>query len=230
MRSLSFLAVLPVLLGAGLAFAEPLRAALPDYRVLSSSDSDSFEPALVQALAESLEEAIEVAPRSETVDLNLGPIEAGPIYYQAMPAALTANEGGIADWQRLQGQPFCVTSASPYIAIAQRFGGQPREYPSAAHALIGLKLGECRAVVDDHRLLSDMAKLPEWRRYSRLLPALPEAKLELRVGSGDSALKGRLDALMLAWADEGRLDEMVQFWIDEVAFQAYVLADTLDCH
>lgn len=231
MRALPFLALLPALLGPGLACAEPLHAALPEYRVLSSSESDSFEPALLQALAESLEEALELTERSEAADLRLGPAEVGPIYYQAAPAALTANDGGVVDWQQLQGQPFCVTVASPYTPlIVQRFGGQPREYPSAAHALIGLKLGECRAVVDDHLLLSEMAKLPEWRRYNTLLPALPEAELVLRVGAQSGTLQGRLDALMQAWKGKGKLDELIRFWIDEVAFQAYVLADTLDCH
>ncbi|WP_312679637.1 transporter substrate-binding domain-containing protein [Stutzerimonas nitrititolerans] len=231
MRALSFLALLPALLGPGLACAEPLRAALPEYRVLSSSESESFEPALLQALAESLEETVEVADRSEDADLQLGPAEIGPIYYQAVPAALTASEGGVIDWSQLQGQPFCITAASPYTQlIVQRFDAQPREYPSAAHALIGLKLGECRAVVDDHRLLAEMAKLPEWRRYNTLLPALPDAEQLLRVGAESGALQARIDALIQAWEGEGRLDELVQFWIDEVAFQAYVLADTLDCH
>ena len=231
MRALPFLALLSALLGPGLACAEPLRAALPEYRVLSSSESESFEPALVQMMAESLEEAVDVADRSEGADLKLGPAKVGPIYYQAVPAALTANEDGVAGWQQLQGQPFCVTTASPYTPlIVQRFGAQPREYPSAAHALIGLKLGECRAVVDDHRLLTEMAKLPEWRRYNSLLPALPEAEQMLRIGTEDGALRARLDALMQAWKEEGRLEELIQFWIDEVAFQAYVLADTLDCH
>ena len=231
MRALPFLALLAVLLGPGLACAEPLRAALPEHRVLSSSESESFEPALLQALAESLGQAAQVADRSEGAGLQLGPGKAGPVYYQAVPAALTANEGGVDDWQHLQGQPFCITAASRYAPlIVQRFGAQPREYPSTAHALIGLKLGECRVVVDDHRLLAEMAKLPEWRRYNTLLPALPEAEQVRRISTGNSALQARLDGLMQAWKEEGRLEDLIQFWIDEVAFQAYVLADTLDCH
>lgn len=231
MRALPFLALLSALLAPGLACAEPLRAALPEYRVLSSSESESFEPALLQALAESLEETVDVAERSEGADLQLGPAKVGPVYYQAVPAALTANEGGAVDWPQLRGQPFCIAVASPYTQfIVQRFGAQPREYPSAAHALIGLKLGECRAVVDDRRLLAEMAKLPEWRRYNTLLPALPDAEQVLRIGTENGALRARVDALIQAWEGEGRLEELVQFWIDEVAFQAYVLADTLDCH
>jgi len=231
MRALPFLALLPALLGAGLACAEPLRAALPEYRVLSSTEADSFEPALLQAVAESLKKTVELSEHPESADLELGPGQIGPVYYQAMPAALSANEGGIAAWQQLQGQHFCITTASPYTSlIMQRFGGQPREYPSAAHALIGLKLGECRAVVDDYLLLLEMAELPEWRRYKTLLPALPDANLVLRIGSKNEALQGRLQTLIQTWKAEGRLDEMIQFWVDEVAFQAYVLADTLDCH
>lgn len=231
MRALPFLALLSALLGPGLACAEPLRAALPEHRVLSSSENEGFEPALLQMIAESLGQDVDITGRSEGADLQLGPAKIGPIYYQAIPAALTPNEEGVAGWQQLQGQPFCVTAASPYTPlIVQRFGAQPREYPSTAHALIGLKLGECRAVVDDHRLLAEIAKLPEWRRYNSLLSALPEAEQVLRIGTEDEALRASLDALMQAWKEEGRLEELIQFWIDEVAFQAYVLADTLDCH
>ncbi len=85
MRALPFLALLSALLAPGLVCAEPLRAALPEYHVLSSSESESFEPALLQALAESLEETVDVAERSEAADLQLGPAKVGPVYYQAVP-------------------------------------------------------------------------------------------------------------------------------------------------
>src|SRR5690606_41960686 len=122
MRALPFLALLSALLAPGLACAEPLRAALPEYRVLSSSGSESFEPALLQALAEFLEETVDVAERSEAADLQLGPAKVGSVYYQAVPAALTANEGGSVDWPQLRGEPICIAVASPYMQfIVQRF-------------------------------------------------------------------------------------------------------------
>jgi polar amino acid transport system substrate-binding protein len=153
------------------------------------------------------------------------------VYYRAAPAALSATEGGLDAWSDLQGQSVCVSDASPYVSLLRtRFAAEPREYPSAAHALIGLKLGECRAVVDDDVLLRDIATLPEWRRYKRLLPALTDAERQLRLAADDSSLQQQIDTLLVRWAAEGQLAELVRQWVDEVAFQAYVLADTLDCH
>lgn len=231
MRALSLLVLLPALLGPGLVAAQPLQAMLPEYRVLSSTEAASFEPALLEALAEALGQSVAITPQPDSADLRLGAAENGPLYYQAIPAALTANEAGVADWQHLRNQPVCLAAASPYAQlVAQRFGAQPREYPSTAHALIGLKLGECRAVVDDQYLLTEMAKLPEWRRYSSLLTALPEGEQKLRISTPDAALQARIDDLLVQWQEEGRLEELIRFWINEVAFEAYVLADTLDCH
>jgi len=229
-RALSLLVLLPALLGAGLVAAQPLQATLPEYRVLSSTEAASFEPALLEALAEALGQPVAITQQTDSADLRLGPTEAGALYYQAIPAALTANEGGASAWQHLRNQPVCLAAASPYAPLLQRFGAQAREYPSTAHALIGLKLGECRAVVDDQRLLAEMSKLPEWRRYNSLLTALPEGEQKLRISTPDAALQERIDEVLVLWQEEGRLEELIRFWIDEVAFEAYVLADTLDCH
>ncbi|MBA1264479.1 transporter substrate-binding domain-containing protein [Stutzerimonas stutzeri] len=231
MRVLPFLVLLPALLGPVLASAQPLQATLPEYRILSSTETDSFESALLEVLGEALGQAVTITHQPDSANLRLGPVDAGPLYYQSVPAALTANEGGVADWQHLRNQPVCLVAASPYAQlVTQRFGAQPREYPSTAHALIGLKLGECRSVVDDQRLLAEIAKLPEWRRYDSLLAALPEGEQQLRISTPDAVLQARIDGLLAQWKEEGTLEELIRFWIDEVAFQAYVLADTLDCH
>lgn len=230
MRALSLLVLLPALLGPGLVAAQSLQAALPDYRLLSSTETASFEPALLEALAEALEQPVAVTQQPGSADLRLGPAEVGALYYQAIPAALTANEGGVSEWRHLRNQPVCLAAASPYAPLMQRFGAQQREYPSTAHALIGLKLGECRAVVEDQRLLTEMAELPEWRRYNSLLEALPEGEQRLRISTSDAALQAKLDELLAQWHETGKLEELIAYWINEVAFEAYVLADTLDCH
>ncbi|MGE4408241.1 amino acid ABC transporter substrate-binding protein [Pseudomonas sp.] len=224
--------LLVALLGPLPALAEQLRTALPDgYRVLSSSATESFEPALVEALAKALGRRAAFVAALDEAELQLGAGETGALYYRAVPAALTATEGGPGAWSDLRSQSFCVAAGSPYARlVAERFAALPREYPSAAHALIGLKLGECQAVVDDQALLADLATLPEWRRYKRLLPALPEAEQARRITAEDASLQARVEALMARWREEGRLAELTRQWIDEVAFQAYVLADTLDCH
>lgn len=224
MRALPLLALLPALLGPGLVFAESAGAAMPDYRLLSSSETGSFEPALVKALGEAI-------GNDRLAGVRLGQADTGAIYYRSLPAALTARDGGVSGWEQLKGQPVCVVASSPYASLlTQHFGAQPREYPSSAHALIGLKLGECRAVVEDQLLLQEIAKLPEWQRYNRLLAALDEDEYLLRIHAADAQLQARIDSVLAQWREQGKLEELVHFWINEVAFEAYVLADTLDCH
>ncbi|EWC42562.1 transporter substrate-binding domain-containing protein [Pseudomonas stutzeri] len=214
--------------------AEPMRVQLPEHRVLSSSETESLEPALAEQLAGALGRPMQlVAEGAADADVRMlaSDQRGGSSYYRAMPAALVATEGGPAVWSDLRNQPVCISSASPYSALlSTRFAALPREYPSAAHALIGLKLGECRAVVDDDVLLAQIAALPEWRRYKRLLPALSDAERQLRLSSDDAGLQRQIDTFIASWSAEGRLAKLTQQWIDEVAFQAYVLADTLDCH
>ena len=48
--------------------------------------------------------------------------------------------------------------------------------------------------------------------------------------AADTALQQRIEQFTASKQGEGALAEVTQHWIDEVAFQAYVLADTLDCH
>src|SRR5690606_15178639 len=121
--------------------------------------------------------------------------------------------------------------ASPHLTtVTSRFGAIARVYPSVAQPLIGLKLGECEAVVDNRLLLEQIAELPEWRRFNRMLSGLKDAEVELRVQSEDTTLQRQIERVMASNRGSKMLSEITQHWIDEVAFQAYVLADTFECH
>lgn len=230
----SRIAIWLVLLMPVASMAESLRVQLPERRVLSSSETESFESALIEQLAEALGRSGSSVVSADNAEVRLvAGDRVGPAtYYHAMPAALSATEGELLAWSDLQGQTVCVNHASPYGALlSERFAAVPREYPSAAHALIGLKLGECAAVVEDDVLLTEIATLPEWRRYKHLLPSLFDAGWQLSLTVADDAnLQQQINALLAQWSAEGRLAGLTQQWVDEVAFQAYVLADTLDCH
>ncbi|TLX64700.1 amino acid ABC transporter substrate-binding protein [Stutzerimonas nosocomialis] len=221
---------------ASVSLAAPvLRVELSgDYRALRASTPDvvpgGFEQELAERLGASLQRPVAIGG-SAAADLVIGAQEQGAAFYQSAMAALSAAEGGVEGWQQLRGLPFCVAQGSPYgEQVVKRFGGHRREYPSAAHALIGLKLGECQAVVEDSRLLADIAPLPEWRRYNRLLPTLDEVGVTLRAKAGEPALQAQVEEKLEAWRRDASLEQLIQHWVDEVAFQAYVLADTLDCH
>lgn len=230
------LRLLFVLLMPAGAFAAPLQAVLVgDYRPLKATESEAvaegFEAAWLAGLAETLENGIELADAQAQADLRIGAIHSGAIYYSATIAALAAAEAGPAGWAELAGASFCVAAGSPHAAtVVSRFGGVARTYSSAAQTLIGLKLGECQAVVADRLLLEQIAALPEWRRYNRLLPALEEPEVTLRIEAEDAALQQRIERTLSSEQGQRALADVTQYWIDEVAFQAYVLADTLDCH
>ncbi|OCX94082.1 MAG: amino acid ABC transporter substrate-binding protein [Pseudomonas sp. CO183] len=221
------------LLGPTALLAEPLRVQLPQYRTLSSSETESLEPALLERVAEGLGRPASFVASAQDADVRVAegdPAQAA-IYYRAAPAALSATGGGLGAWSDLQGQPVCVSRDSPHGSMLRtRFAAHPHEYASTAHALIGLKLGECRAVVDDDVLLTEIATLPEWQRYRHLLPALDDAKRHLSLATDDPDLLQQINTLLTQWEAGGQLAELTRQWVDEVAFQAYVLADTLDCH
>ncbi|NKQ10776.1 transporter substrate-binding domain-containing protein [Pseudomonas sp. SST3] len=218
------------------ALAAPLNAVpVGDYRPLKAAEAGSvtegFEASWLAGLAEALGRDIALVDRPTQTDLRIGAVASGPAYYSSDIGALTAAEAGPADWADLAGKPFCVTAESSHsVIVVSRFGGIARVYPSAAQALIGLKLGECQAVVDDRLLLEQIAALPEWRRYNRLLPVLEQATVTLRIKAEDAVLQQQIEQIMASDQGQRTRAEITQYWIDEVAFQAYVLADTLDCH
>jgi polar amino acid transport system substrate-binding protein len=216
--------------------AAPLQAVLAgDYRPLRAAEAEQvnegFEASLLARLGAALDSEVTLVDATDQTDLRVGALESGVTYYASEAAALASSEGGPFQWTYLAGETFCVTTGSPHASVvAARFGGTARSYPSAAQALIGLKLGECRAVVDDRLLLKEIARLPEWRSYNRLLPALPDSGLALRIDAEDAALRRRVEQAVSGLQENDQLADLTQHWINEVAFQAYVLADTLDCH
>ncbi|WP_019339303.1 transporter substrate-binding domain-containing protein [Stutzerimonas stutzeri] len=226
-----FTLMVPVGIQAATLEAVPVDA----YRPLKAAEAEllgeGFEAAWLARLGEALGSDISLLDAPESGQLRFGKLGSGAAYYSSEIAALVASKAGPTDWAGLAGKPFCSTTGSPHAeVIAARFGGVARIYPSAAQALIGLKLGECQAVVGERILLQQIAELPEWRRYDRLLPALEYPRLTLRVAAADAALQQRIEEIVASPEGQNTLAEVTQHWIDEVAFQAYVLADTLDCH
>lgn len=233
---IGLLRLLLVLVVPATALAAPLQAVLVgEYQPLKTTEgerlADGFEAAWLAGLSGVLGRDIVLLDTATDAELRIGATASGPAYFSIEVAALTATDTGPSDWSELAGQPFCISEASPHATtVASRFGGVARVYPSAAQALIGLKLGECHAVVGDLLLLQQIAALPEWRRYSRLLPALEGSTLALRVEVDNAALQQQLEQAVSSGPGQQVLAQVTQQWIDEVAFQAYVLADTLDCH
>lgn len=218
------------------AVAAPLVGTLVgDYQPLKAMEAEpvsaGFEAALLTLLGKTIDRDISLGRDGEQPDLRIGAVDQGPVYYASALTALTASESGPQSWSELAGQTVCISQGSPHLqSIGTRFGGTARPYPSAAQALIGLKLGECQAVAGDQVLLEQIAQLPEWRRYNHLLPVQESALVKLRVVADAPELQQQIEQALGDERGQLILAEAMQFWIDEVAFQAYVLADTLDCH
>jgi len=199
------LRLIVILMAPVWASAAPLQAVpAGDYRPLRAAQAEplqeGFEAAWLAALGEQLGNEIALVETAVHPDLRIGAVAAGTVYFSSEIAALAAAEAGPGQWADLDGEPFCVTAGSPH------------------------------AVVDDRLLLEQIAVLPEWRRYNRLLTLPDEAVSPLRVDASDAALQQRIEHLIASKHGQQALADITQHWIDEVAFQAYVLADTLDCH
>jgi len=229
------LMMLTVPVSAG-AFENPLTAVPEgDYRPLKAAEAevmtDGFEAAWIAALGDLMGREITLGKKPGQADLRFGAVHPRAIYYSSRIAALTAASSGPAQWKDLSSETFCVMAGSPHADfVVSTYGGVAREYPSAAQTLIGLKLDECQAVVADEVLLQQIASLPEWRRYNRLLPPVANQALDLGVKAGDPTVQRQIEQVASSPAGKAKLASITQQWIDEVAFQAYVLADTLDCH
>jgi polar amino acid transport system substrate-binding protein len=218
------------------AVAAPLNGVLAgDYQPLRATEAEpvsaGFEAALLTRLGKAIDHDISLTRDGAQPDLRIGAVDQGPVYYSSQLTALTASDAGPQSWAELAGQTVCISEGSPHLqSISSRYGGIARPYPSAAQALIGLKLGECQAVAGDQVLLEQIAQLPEWRRYNRLLPVQDAVAVTLRVEADSPALQQQIEQVLAEQQGQAILAEVRQFWIEEVAFQAYVLADTLDCH
>lgn len=236
LRLMITLAVPVTVLGSASTLAAPLQAAHTGaYHPLKAAESEAvkegFDAAWLMALGEQAGLPITLADDPKQAGVHFGAIESGATYYSSEISALTPASSGPAQWKELSGQIFCVAEGSPHAGFVEStYGGVARTYPSAAHALIGLKLGECQAVIADRILLEQIAALPEWRRYNRLLPSVAGQTVSLKVNAWDPNVQKQIERAASSKQGEERLAGITQQWIDEVAFQAYVLADTLDCH
>ncbi|WP_462382954.1 type 2 periplasmic-binding domain-containing protein [Pseudomonas sp. Marseille-QA0892] len=230
-------------LNASGADDQSVAVATGGYALLSASESPegghTFEVTLAARLGEQLHRPISMRNVSPGNDPHAAPSEAdvlmgrtaGVVYFDSAISALGAAESGSSDWHALKGQQVCLTRNSPYAStLIQRFSVVPRFYPSTAHALIGLKLGECAAVAAEDTLLTQLAYLPEWVRYNRRIEPVAGYRFTQAFHVSDPALRDDVTAAVAALEASGELKRHVQFWIDEVAFEAYVLSDTLDCH
>jgi polar amino acid transport system substrate-binding protein len=69
----------------------------------------------------------------------------------------------------LRGATVCVGEGSGYAgAVSQRYGAEPRSYPSSVHAASAFMAGECAALAEDGEVLERLMQNEEWRFYKPL--------------------------------------------------------------
>src|SRR5690606_8346472 len=101
--------------------------------------------------------------------------------------AIMRSDTDIKSWQQLKNRTVCVAEGSWYAGtITQQYGAVELNYKAPADALIALRVGECDAAVHDSRLLEEVIKFPEWKKFSARLPVRHEQRLVFLVRNDDA--------------------------------------------
>ncbi len=93
--------------------AESLRMELPEHRVLSSSETESFEAALAEQLGVELGRPVQFGVSDGQVGVRVEASQQRGVttYYRAVPAALVPTEAGPAAWADLRNPSASVPQA-----------------------------------------------------------------------------------------------------------------------
>src|SRR5690606_5267306 len=100
--------------------------------------------------------------------------------------AIMRSDTDIKNWQQLRGRTVCVAEGSWFAGmLTQQYGAVEINYRAPADSLIALRVGECDAAVHDSRLLEEVIKFPEWKKFSARLPVVHEQRLVFAVPQDD---------------------------------------------
>jgi polar amino acid transport system substrate-binding protein len=116
-------------------------------------------------------------------------------------------------------------------AVSQRYGAQPRSYPSSVHAASAFMAGECAALAEDGEVLERLMRNEEWRFYKPLASdvRLP-ADAAIRLADGDTASRDYLAAALRQWRSDGTLAKARAARAGNLQFEITLLKDGFVCH
>lgn len=154
-----------------------------------------------------------------------------PTGYAAAPLAIMRTDTGIKNPQQLKGRTVCLSEGGAYVgAIAAKYGAIEKIYPAPADSLLALRTGACDAAIHDDAMLTELLKLPEWKKFSARLPLGPRTSLVFIVPEGAGATRAFLKKIALTWSQEGYWAQRAKKWANDVAFEVYLTQNVPDCH
>src|SRR5690606_19001360 len=105
-----------------------------------------------------------------------------PLPYRAAPMAIMRTDSSIRRWEQLRDRTVCVAAGGAHVGdVRDRYGATEVVHATLTEALVALRIGQCDALVHDSVLLEELLRLPEWKKFSRRLPARPRGMLALLV-------------------------------------------------
>lgn len=167
-----------------------------------------------------------------TADAEIPPGRAViPIGYSAGPMAIMRSDTTIHYWEQLKGRKVCVSEGGSHVGIiAARYGAIEMLRPAPADALLSLRTGECDASVHDSTMLEELIKLPEWKKFSARLPALPGRTLAFVVPADDRKTVALLKKTAAEWKAKDYPAQLVKKAVQNIAFEVYLDQNVPDCH
>ena len=214
-------------------------------------EPDDFDATLARQLAASLgvplelvgldAAAQETALREGRVDLLVAGVSARSASgIAAAPGSYDIGRGLVVSLRRgklqepsaLRGASVCVGEGSGYAgAVSQRYGAQPRSYPSSVHAASAFMAGECSALAEDARVLERLMQNEEWRFYKPLASDLRlPSDAAIRLLEGDAVSRDYLAAALRQWRADGTLDRARGARAGNLQLEITLLKDGFVCH
>jgi polar amino acid transport system substrate-binding protein len=151
--------------------------------------------------------------------------------YSTGPMAIMRTDTDIETWEQLKGRTVCMAEGSLYGGtIAQQYGAIEKIYKAPADSLLALRVGGCDAAVHDDKMLEELLKLPEWKKFSARLPSGPRTTLVFVVPARNAQTASFLRKVAREWNATGYLDQQMQKMVRHIAFEVYLDQDVPDCH
>ncbi|CDM24680.1 putative substrate-binding protein [Castellaniella defragrans 65Phen] len=155
-------------------------------------------------------------------------VRAAALGWSASPMAIMRTDTDIRAWSDLSGRTVCLSADGRASGeLSARFGAIEQLYPSAADALLALRIGQCDAAVQDEDFLKALLAFPEWKKFSAQLA--PYRTLTLTRLTRDGLAAPREAAMRQATSPE-RLRALARLQARDIAFEVYLDQTVPDCH
>jgi polar amino acid transport system substrate-binding protein len=212
--------------GFDATLARQLAASLGIPLELVGLDSATQETALREGRIDLLVAGVPASPNAQDIAAAPGSYDTG----RGLVVAL--RRGKVQDEAALRGASVCVGEGSGYAsAVSQRYGAQPRSYPSSVHAASAFMAGECAALAEDGEVLERLMQNEEWRFYKPLVSdvRLP-SDAAIRLAEGDTTSRDYLAAALRLWRSDGTLAKARDARAGNLQFEITLLKDGFVCH